>query len=178
MNCGGRPSREIGIPSRDCEGALTDSRVSVMAAPLLSRLGTVGRAITLGWITLLAAVYLFEHPLLIRIAGSLGASWLPTVRLMLDSLVLAGSGWVVGRLDSAKPMLAAAVFAATLSLRDFGDLVELRVPWLFQLAADALRDPRYWESLFSTAVIQAFLFGCLFAGGLLSRRPPAPLSIK
>ena len=178
MNCGGRPAREAETAGRDGEAVVTDSTVSVITAPLLSRLGMVGRAITLGWITLLAAVYLLEHPFLIWISGSLGGSWFPTVRLMLDCLVLAGSGWVVGRLASAKPILAVAVFAVTLSLRDFGDLVELRVPWLFQLTADALHDPRYWESLLSTAVIQAFLFGCLFAGGLLSRRPLAPLSIK
>jgi hypothetical protein len=169
---------EARISSRDCKRVATDGTVSIIAAPSLSRLGMVGRAITLGWITLLAAVYLLDHPFLIWISGSLGASWFPTVRLMLDCLVLAGCGWIVGRLASAKPILAVAIFAVTLSLRDFGDLVELRVPWLFQLTADALRDPRYWESLLSTAVIQAFLFGCLFAGGLLSRRPPAMLSIK
>ena len=164
-------NREVDILSRDCEGAVTKRAV-------MSRPGIVGRAITVGWITLLLSIYLVEHPFLIWISGSLGASWFPTVRLMLDSLVLAACGWVVGRLASAKPILTVAVFAVTLSLRDFGDLVELRVPWLFQLMADALRDPRYWESLLSTAVIQAFLFGCLFAGGLLSRRPPATLSIK
>jgi hypothetical protein len=142
------------------------------------RLLVIARAVTLGWCALLLGVYLVEHPLLNRFAPDLGADWFPTVRLMADCSLLAGAGWIVGKVASAQPMLAVAVFAATLSLRDFGDLVELRVPWLLQLLADALREPRYWESLLSTAVIQAFLFGCLFAGGLLSRRAPAALTIK
>jgi hypothetical protein len=112
------------------------------------------------------------------VAVPLGASWFATVRLMFDCSVLAGVGWIVGRMAVASPMPAVLAFAAMLSLRDFGDLVEVRVPWLLQLAIDTVRDPRYWESLLSTALIQAFLFGCLFAGAHLSRRPPPILSIK
>lgn len=122
---------------------------------------------------LLLIAYLLERPLLILIAGKLGASWLPTVRLMLDCSVLAGTGWVIGRLGRTNPILAVAAFAATLTLRDFGELVEIRVPWLLQLAGDALRDPRYWDLLGSTAITQTFLFGSLIAGALLSRRAPA-----
>jgi hypothetical protein len=144
------------------------------------RLLLAARIILSGWITLLLIAYLLERPLLILIAGKLGGSWFPTVRLILDCSVLAGTGWVVGRLGPANPILAVAAFGATLTLGDFGELVELRVPWLLQLAWDALRDRRYWDSLFHTAVVQAFLFGSLIVGGLLGRRAPAiaPLIIE
>jgi hypothetical protein len=137
------------------------------------------RSILLGWITLLSIAYLLERPLLVLIAARLGANWFPTVRLILDCSALAATGWAIGRLGPASPILAAAAFAATLTVRDFGELVEIRVPWLLQLAGDALRDRRYWDSLVDTAVIQAFLFGSLIAGALLSRRAPTTvLSIR
>jgi hypothetical protein len=138
----------------------------------------VARSILLGWLTLLVAAGLLERAILTLIAGPLGASWFPTVRLILDCAVLAITGWVIGRSSPARPMLAVAAFAATLTFRDFGEMLEIRVPWLLQLAVDALRDPRYWDSLAYTAAIQAFLFGSLIAGARLSRRrPPASLSI-
>lgn len=130
------------------------------------------RSIVLGWLTLLAAC-LLERALLTMIAGKLGASWFPTVRLILDCAVLAITGWVIGRVSRTSPMLAVAVFAATLTFRDFGEMLEIRIPWLLQLVGDALRDPRYWDSLVYTAAIQAFLFASLFAGARLSRRRPA-----
>jgi hypothetical protein len=135
------------------------------------------RSILLGWAALLLFAYLLEGPLLIAIAGKLGASWFPTVRLMLDCTVLAVTGWLIGRLGRPSPIFAVAAFAATLTLRDFGELVEIRVPWLLQLARDALRDPRYWDSLVYTAVLQTLLFGSLIGGALLSRRAPAIPSI-
>src|ERR1700683_2503748 len=88
------------------------------------------RSILLGWATLLLTSYLLERPLLILIARMLGASWFPTVRLILDCSVLAGIGWGIGHLGPANPILAVAAFAATLSFWDFGELVEIRVPWL------------------------------------------------
>jgi hypothetical protein len=127
----------------------------------------------LGWVTLLLSSYLLARPLLLLIAGKLGASWFPTVRLILDCSILAGIGWVIGRLSPAGPILAVAAFAATLAFGDFGELVEIRIPWLLQLTWDALRDPRYWISAASTAVTQTFLFGSLIAGTLLSRRAAA-----
>jgi hypothetical protein len=136
------------------------------------------RSILLGWATLLLASYLLERPLLILIAGRLGASWFPTVRLMLDCSVLAGIGWVIGHLGSTSPILAVAAFAATLSFWDFGELVEIRVPWLLELAGNALRDPRYWDSLVYTAIVQTLLFGSLIAGALLSRRAPATVALS
>lgn len=136
------------------------------------------RSILLGWATLLLTAYLLERPLLIFIEGRLDASWFPTVRLVFDCLVLAGTGWVVARLGSTNTMLAVAAFAATLSFWDFGELVEIRVPWLLELAGNALRDPRYWGSLVYTAVIQTVLFGSLIVGALLSRRTPATVALS
>ena len=136
------------------------------------------RSILLGWATLLLTSYLLERPLLILIAGRLGASWFPTVRLMLDCSVLAGIGWVIGRLGPTNPILAVAAFAATLSCWDFGELVEIRVPWLLELAGNALRDRRYWDSLVYTAVVQTLLFGSLIVGALLSRRSPSTVVLS
>ena len=136
------------------------------------------RSILLGWATLLLTSYLLERPLLILIAGRLGANWFPTVRLMLDCSVLVGIGWVLGQLDPTSPILAIAAFAATLSFWDFGELVEIRVPWLLELTANALRDPRYWDSLVYTAVVQTLLFGSLIVGALLSRRAPATVTLS
>jgi hypothetical protein len=136
------------------------------------RLFLAARSILAGWVTLLSIAYLVERPLLILIAGKIDASWVPTVRLMLDCSVLAGTGWITGRLGRANPVFAVTAFAATLTLWDFGDLVEIQFPWLLHLAGDAFRDPRYLDSLVNTAVVQIFLCGSLMAGGLLSRRAP------
>ena len=59
--------------------------------------------------------------------------------------MLAATGWAVGRAGRANPILAVAAFAATLSLWDFEDLVEIRIPWLLRLVGDALHDSRYWD---------------------------------
>jgi len=141
------------------------------------RLLLAARSILLGWVALLPMAYLLERPLLIVIAGKLGASWFQTIRLMLDCTVLGVTGWLIGRLGRASPILAVAAFGATLTLRDFGELVEVRIPWLLQLVGDALRDSRYWDSLLYTAVLQTLLFGSLIGGALLSRRAPAIPSI-
>ena len=148
-----------------------------MGSEARERLLLAARSILLGWPTLLLNAYLVERPLLILIAGKLDPSWFQTVRLILDGSVLAATGWVIGRRGAPNPILAVAAFAVTLTLRDFGELLEIRVPWLVQLAGDALRDPRYWDSLIYTVGVQTFLFGSLFAGALLSRRAPAALSI-
>jgi len=136
------------------------------------RLLLAARSILLGWITLLPAAYL-ERPLLNLIAPTLGPAWFPTLRLILDASLLAGIGYLLGRLAPANPILAVTAFAATLTLHDLGELVEIRAPWLLKLAADAVHDPRYWDSLIYTLGIQTFLFASLIAGALLSRRRAA-----
>jgi len=142
------------------------------------RVFLAARSILLGWGMLLSVAYLVERPLLNLIARGLGANWFPTVRLTLDCSVLAGTGWVIGRLGGANPILAVMAFGATLTLWDLEELVEVRVPWLLRLAIDALRDSRYWDSFVSTAVIQTFLFGSLVAGAILSRRTPSIASLS
>jgi hypothetical protein len=147
-------------------------------ATMRKRLFLAAQSILLGWATLLLTAYVLERPLLISIAGKLGASWFPTVRLMLDCSVLAGIGWVIGQLGPGNPIFAAGAFAATLTFGDFGELVEIRIPWLLELARNALRDPRYWDSLVYNAVVQTLLFGSLIAGALLSRRAPATVALS
>lgn len=142
------------------------------------RLSLAARSILWGWATLLLTSYLLERPLLVLIAGSLGASWFGTIRLTLDCLVLTGIGWVIGRLGPTNPILSVVAFAATLSFWDFEELVEIRVPWLLELAGNALRDSRYRDSLAYTAIVQTVLFGSLIVGALLSRRAPAMAALS
>ena len=147
-------------------------------AKMRQRLFLATRSILLGWATLLPAAYLLERPILVLIAARLGPSWFPTVRLMLDCSLLAGIGWMIGHLGSSDPILAVGAFATTLSFWDLGELVEIRMPWLLELARNALRDPRYWDSFVYTAVIQIVLFGSLVVGALLSRRAPATAALS
>jgi len=144
---------------------------------MLPRLWIAMRSILSGWAALFLITYLLERPLLIVTAPWMGASWFPTARLGLDCTALAAAGWTVGRLHRSAPMLSVLAFAATLTFRDFGPLLGLNVPWLIRLAADAMRDSLYLESLAATAASHVLMFGSLIAGGLLSRPAPAPVSI-
>jgi hypothetical protein len=143
---------------------------------MLPRLWVATRSILSGWAALFLITYLLERPLLIVTAPLLGASWFPTARLGLDCAALAATGWTVGRLHRSAPVFGVLVFAATLTFRDFDPLLGLNIPWLVRLAADAVRDSLYLESLAATAASHALMFGSLIAGGLLSR--PAPKSVS
>ena len=136
------------------------------------------RSIPIGWVTLGLLVYLLEHPLLSWIGPVVGAQWIATAGLGLDCAAMAGTGWVVGRLARPSPMLGVLVFAATLTLWDLSFLIAINVPWLLRLAFHALSgDSGYLDSLVTTAMTQALLFGCLVVGGLLSRARVKPGSI-
>jgi hypothetical protein len=136
------------------------------------------RAIPIGWATLALLVYLVEHPLIRWTGPLLGAQWLATGQLGFDCAVLAGTGWVVGRLSRPNPMLGVLVFAATLTFWDMSFLVAINVPWLVRLAIHtASGDGNYLSSLVSTAGTQMLLFACLVGGGLLSRVREKPVSI-
>jgi hypothetical protein len=127
---------------------------------------------------MLLGVYVVERPLVRVLARVLDASWFPTVQLGLACAVLAATGWVVGRVSRPFPIQGSLIFAATLAFRDWGDTLGIRIPWLFRLAVDALREPRYWVSLFDTAASQGILFASLIAGALISRGAgQRPLSI-
>ena len=137
------------------------------------------RSIPIGWATLGLLVFLVGRPLLNWTDPLIGAQWIATATLGLDCVVLVATGWVVGRLSRPSSMVGVLVFAATLTVWDLSFLVSINVPWLFRLAAHALGgDSSYLSSLVSTAASQALLFGSLIAGGLLSRPPAAPVSIR
>jgi hypothetical protein len=136
------------------------------------RLATIARAVLLGWVTLLVVTYVVKRPLLTLLAHVVESSWFPTIRLGLECSALAFTGWVVGRVSRAMRLIAIVTFALTLVPWDFGQTLEIQVPWLLQLAADSFRDRHYWSSLIDTSVIQVFLFGSLFCGARLSRRAP------
>ena len=135
------------------------------------------RAIVVGWAVLLPATYLIERPLLFLAARLLGAGWFPTARLALDCLILAATGWVIGRFHRPAAAWAILAFALTLCFWDFDPLLSMNVPWLIQLAGDTLRQSLYLESLATTALQHVLLFGSLFAASFLSRATPAPASI-
>jgi len=135
------------------------------------------RAIVVGWAALVPLAYITERLLLRWTASLLGAGWLPTVRVTLDGLALAATGWMIGRVHRSAPISGVLAFAATLSFRDLDPLLAINVPWLIRLVADALRDSRYLGSLVETASEHLLLFGSLFAGALLSRPSRRPVSL-
>jgi hypothetical protein len=135
------------------------------------------RSILLGWVTLLAIAYAVEGPLLRSTSQLIGATWIATAHLALDCLTLAAAGFVTGRFNRSRAILSADVFALTLSFWDFGYTLALRVPWLLQLAWSSLHDSRFLDALLTSAETHALLFGCLFAGAMLSRPREKPVSI-
>ena len=141
------------------------------------RLFVALRAIPIGWATLGLLVFFVERTLLRWTGPLLGAQWIATAQLGLDCTVLAGTGWVVGRLSRPNPMLGVLVFAATLTFCDLSSLVAINVPWLIRLAIHTVSDGNYFSSLVSTASSQALLFACLVGGGLLSRAREKQVSI-
>ena len=134
------------------------------------------RSIAAGWLTL-CLLALLDRALLGWTAPIVGAKWIATAGLGLDCAALAATGWVVGRLSRPNPMAGVLIFAASLTFWDLSFLVAINVPWLVRLAADTLRDGSYFESFVSTTASQTLLFGCLLAGGLLSRPTAKPVSI-
>ena len=130
-------------------------------------LSMAARSILPGWAALLLITYVIERPLLWT-ARLLGASWFPTARLALDCTALASTGWIIGRLNRSGPRIAVLLFAATLTVSDFNQIVAINVPWLLRLAADALRDSRYLYAFGNALAIHAFLFGSLIVGARLS----------
>ena len=75
----------------------------------------------------------------------LGASWFPAVRLTLECAALAGTGWVIGRLNRSGPVVAALIFAATLEPWDFGEMLESGGPEQIK------RSPKVQEIYLGTA---------------------------
>ena len=127
------------------------------------------RAIVIGWIALLVITFLVERPLLLWVVPLFGGSWFPTARLALDCLAMAATGWITGRLNRPRPVFGVLVFAATLTVWDFGPILPMDVPWLVRLSRDAFAARRYLDSLVTAITTHALLFGSLIAGGLLSR---------
>lgn len=147
---------------------------------LRRRLLVVAVSILVGWSALFALTYLVERPILIWTAPVVGAHWVATVKLALDCLVLAGAGWIVGRLDRSAPAPGALALAATLAFWPFGQLdplLDLNIVPLFQLTGALLRDTRYLSIWATATVPYIFRFGSLIAGALLSRPVPAPFSL-
>jgi hypothetical protein len=135
------------------------------------------RSILLGWAALLAVAYGVERPLLHWTGPLVGARWIATAHLAFDCLTLAAAGWVTGRMNRARTIPAAVVFAVTLSLFDFRGTLALNVPWLVRLAVDSLHDSRFLDSLATSAETHVLLFGCLIGGAALSRKREKPVSI-
>jgi hypothetical protein len=142
-----------------------------------NRILVFARAVLCGWAALLGLSYLLEGPLLRWTVPLLGMEWFPTERLALDCLVLTAAGWAAGRSHRSRAVAATLAFAVTLLPWNLDQVVSLDFPWLARLTVDAIRDSRYLGGLLTVGVTQAFLWGCLAAGGLLARPRPAPVSV-
>lgn len=127
------------------------------------------RAIVSGWSALLFLVILIERPLIKFFVSLIGHGWRPTAIVALDCSALAASGFAAGLTNRSRPFLAASCFALTLTGRDFSALVPLNVPWMVHLARDAIREPRFLESMGETLASHALLFACIFIGASFSR---------
>jgi hypothetical protein len=124
------------------------------------------------WITLVVLIFIA------RWIGPIGGpSWRATISVTLQCAALAAAGWVAGRLSRPDSVIAAVVFAATLSLWDFGDLLEINLRWMLRLTADAIRDPVYRDAWAATLGTHVVLYGCLIGGGLLGRPRRHPQSL-
>ena len=138
------------------------------------RLLISARSIVLGWAMLCVLTILVERPLLRWTLALLGAAWLPTVQLALECAALVGTGWIIGRWCHLDGVRTVSVFAMILAVWNFGLVPAMNVAWLFQLIVDSFGDARYLESLITTAVTHALLFGSLLVGASLNReRQPA-----
>jgi hypothetical protein len=141
------------------------------------RLPITARSILLGWVTLFAVTYLVERPLIVWTAPLVGAPWIPTAQLALECIALAATGWVMGHWNQLDAIRAVLVFAAMLAVWDFGLVPAINVQWLFRLIVNAFGDARYLESLVTSVVTHALLFGSLIVGARLSRPPQPPVSL-
>jgi hypothetical protein len=135
------------------------------------------RSILLGLATLLVTAYAVEGPVLYWSAPLFGFRWIATVHLGLDCAALAAAGFITGRFNRPHSVLAAALFALTLCFWDFGGLLALNVPLPLRLVWDSLQDSRYFDALLTSVETHVLLFGCLFAGAMLSRPREKPVSI-
>lgn len=135
------------------------------------------RSILLGWATLLAIAYGVEGPLLRWTSSLIGATWIATAHLALDCATLTAAGYVTGRFNRSRAVLAGAAFAATLCFWDFSGRLALNVPFLLQLAWDAIHDSRFLDAFLTSAETHVLLFGCLIGGAMLSRQREKPVSI-
>jgi hypothetical protein len=127
---------------------------------------------------LFVLVFLVVRPILSWTSPLLGSGWVQTAKVALECTALAASGWVIGRLNRSRPIIEVLIFAATLTVWDFGRVLSVNIPWLLRLALNTFGDARYLDSLITVAATQIFLFGSLIAGGMLSRRPEGtPVSI-
>jgi hypothetical protein len=134
-------------------------------------------SVTTGWAVLIILSYAVEHPLILWSARWLGAHWVATAKLSLDCLILAATGWIIGRTRGTAPMPGVVAFAVTLAFGNFDPSLGIDFPALVRLAEGALGDTRLLNPLVTTAAQHLFLFGSLIVGGLLSRPPGTPLSL-
>jgi|SRR5579862_8637366 len=136
------------------------------------------RSSLIGWATLFVLVFLFVRPILGWAAPLLGPRWFQTTRVALECTAFATTGWVIGLSNRSRPIVDVLVFAATLTVWDFGQLFSVNIPWLMRLALNTFGNIRYLDSLITLAATQTFLFGSLIAGGVLSRHSRGtPVSI-
>lgn len=131
-----------------------------------------------GWATLLAAEIISLFGALPLFATVIGASLLPSLKVVLDMAALAASGWISGRLGRPRAMQAAVVAALGLALFDLEPYIPLNVGWLLRLAGDAIGDSRYVSSLLTTLTLHVLMLGSFFAGAHFSRPREAPIEFR
>jgi hypothetical protein len=146
---------------------LTTDRTS-FAAELRKRKLLAIRAIFTGWGTLLILA-LVERPVLsigYRLIG--GPLW-PSLAPVIDCLVFAASGWIVGRLHRDIHGSAVFLFLVSLLPFDLRPLLPLDVPFAAKSILNAFGDSRYASGVFATILNNGILLVSVWIGGSLSR---------
>ncbi len=118
-----------------------------------------------GWIALFVLTVIIERPILGLAARTLGASWVPTVQVILGCLGLFVIGWTIGRWGRAGVLL----FTATIAIWNFRLVPEIDLLWLGRLLIDCFESSRYLESFVTSLATHVFVFSSLFAGAAANR---------
>jgi hypothetical protein len=128
------------------------------------------RAISFGWATWLLIYYAVApkvlEPVFRRIFRPSGYPFSPSmlIWLVVSLLVLAGSGWIVARVNRPHRIATVLLFALSISINQLRNL-----PWIWSTATNSLNSTRFLPYLIYGLEIQilwpaAILFGGLYFG--------------
>jgi len=129
------------------------------------------RAISCGWATWLLFYYAAPkvlEPVFRRIFRPSGYPFSPSVLfwLVVSLLVLAGSGWIVARVNRPHRIATVLLFALSISINQLQNL-----PWIWSTATNSLNSTRFLPYLMYGLGVQILWPAAILFGGLSFRSP-------